>query len=109
MDMSTQHDWYTLIPQRDRMVVDAAAKWLRPIQWHWFITLTFPWNVKGEAADVKLKERLNLKEWTLKTGIYFVADAFLCWILSFAAFAFRFSSGPILRAIPTTSLIQLLW
>jgi hypothetical protein len=30
MDMSKQHDWYTLIPERDRMVVDAAAKWLRP-------------------------------------------------------------------------------
>ena len=30
MDMSTQHDWYTLIPERERMIVDAAAKWLHP-------------------------------------------------------------------------------
>ena len=73
MDMSTQHDWYTLIPERDRMIVDAAAKWLRPIPWQWFITLTFPWNVKGETADVKLKEWLNLIERTLKTRICFVA------------------------------------
>lgn len=58
---------YTLIPERDRMVVDAAAKWLRPIQWQWFVTLTFPWNVKGETADVKLKEWLNLIERALKT------------------------------------------
>src|ERR1019366_10219783 len=64
---------YTLIPERDRMVVDAAAKWLRPIQWQWFVTLTFPWNVKGETADVKLKEWLNLIERTLKTRVCFVA------------------------------------
>lgn len=46
---------------------------MRPIQWQWFITLTFPWNVKGETADVKLKEWLNLIERTLKTRICFVA------------------------------------
>ncbi len=71
--MSEKHLWYNLIPERDRLVVDAAAKWFRPVAWQWFITLTFPWNVRSETADAKLKEWLNIIERTLRTQICFVA------------------------------------
>ena len=68
MEMSKEHLWYNLIPERDRQVVDAAAKWLRPVPWQWFVTLTLPWNVRSETADAKLKEWLNLIERTMRPG-----------------------------------------
>jgi hypothetical protein len=34
-----------------------------------FITLTFPWNVRSETADAKLREGLNLVERTLDTSL----------------------------------------
>jgi hypothetical protein len=71
--MSEQHNWYTTIPERDRAIVDAAAKWLRPVSWQWFVTLTFPWNVRSETADFKLKKWLNQIEKTLKSRVCFVA------------------------------------
>ena len=71
--MSGNINWYTLIPERDRRVVNAAAKWLSPVSWQWFVTLTFPWSVKGETADAKLKEWLNRTERTLRTRVCFVA------------------------------------
>jgi hypothetical protein len=71
--MSERHNWYTTIPERDRAIVDAAAKWLRPVSWQWFVTLTFPWNVRSETADFKLKKWLNQIEKTLKSRVCFVA------------------------------------
>jgi len=71
--MSEKHRWYNLIPERDRQVVDATANWLRPVPWQWFITLTFPWDVRSETADAKLKQWLNLIERTLRTRVCFVA------------------------------------
>jgi hypothetical protein len=70
--MNGNINWYTLIPDRDRKVVDATAKWLRPVPWQWFVTLTFPWNVRSETADAKLKQWLNLTERTLRTKVCFV-------------------------------------
>ena len=40
--MSEKHLWYSLIPARDRMVVDAAAKWLRPVPWQWVRDIDVP-------------------------------------------------------------------
>jgi len=71
--MTGNINWYTLIPEKDRIVVDATARWLRPVSWQWFVTLTFPWNVTSETADAKLKQWLNLIERTLRTRVCFVA------------------------------------
>ena len=71
--MNGINNWYTMIPERERQVVDATAKWLRPVPWQWFITLTFPWNVRSETADARLKQWLNQIERTLRTRVCFVA------------------------------------
>ena len=71
--MNGNANWYTSIAEKDRIVVDATAKWLRPVPWQWFITLTFPWNVRSETADAKLKQWLNLIEQKLRTRVCFVA------------------------------------
>jgi hypothetical protein len=54
--------WYTTLPRRKRRVLDAVAKWLRPVCWQWFICLTFPWNVRPETADKKLKALIDAIE-----------------------------------------------
>jgi hypothetical protein len=36
--------------------VAAIAAWVSPIRWQWFITITFPWNVREETAIKKLRE-----------------------------------------------------
>jgi len=64
--MDGKYNWYTAIPERDRIVIDATAKWLRPVPWQLFVTLTFSWNVRGETADLKLKQWLNTVERELK-------------------------------------------
>ena len=46
--MNGKNTWYTAIPERDRIVIDATAKWLRPVPWQWFVALTFPGNVRGK-------------------------------------------------------------
>jgi hypothetical protein len=74
MGMDGKYNWYTAIPERDRIVVDATAKWLRPVPWQWFVTLTFSWNVRGETADLKLKQWLNTVERELKARVCFVAS-----------------------------------
>jgi hypothetical protein len=73
IEMSEHSNWHTRIPVQDRQVVDAVAKWLNPIPWQWFVTLTFSWNVSGETADQKLKEWLNTVERDLKARVCFVA------------------------------------
>jgi len=65
--------WYTRLSRRDRRLVDATAKWLRPVRWQWFVTLTFPWNVRSETADRKLRELINLLERHHREVISFVA------------------------------------
>jgi len=72
--MDGKYNWYTAIPERDRIVIDATAKWLRPVPWQWFVTLTFSWNVRGETADLKLKQWLNTVERELKARVCFVAS-----------------------------------
>jgi hypothetical protein len=71
--MNDQHNWYTRIPAQERLVIDATAKWLSPVKWQWFITLTFSWNVRGETADLKLKQWLNTVEREMKARVCFVA------------------------------------
>jgi hypothetical protein len=82
MDTVEQHEtetrnnignWYQRIPAGDRDVIDAAARWLRPVKWQWFVTLTFPWNVRAETADRKLKQLINSLEKGLRASICFVA------------------------------------
>jgi len=55
-------DWYSRIPYLDRRAVDAVAKWLRPIPWQWFVTLTFPWDVRDTTALRKLRLLLDALE-----------------------------------------------
>lgn len=55
-------NWLRNIPPQDRLTVDAVAKWLRPVAWQWFITLTFPWNVRQETAVRKLRQFINQLE-----------------------------------------------
>lgn len=49
------------------------GEWLRPIDWQWFITATFSWNVRSETADKKLQHWVNSVERELKTRLCFVA------------------------------------
>jgi hypothetical protein len=59
--MMTHHapDFYERLSVRDRIAVDALSKWLRPVGWQWFVTLTFPWNVKSETAVHKLRQLID--------------------------------------------------
>lgn len=66
-------DWYRSIPFRDRITVDVVAEWLRPVRWQWFATLTFPWNVRSETADKKLKMLINALERHHRANVGFVA------------------------------------
>jgi hypothetical protein len=68
-----RENWYMTIPWRKRRVVDAAAKWLRPVRWQWFVTLTFPWDVAFSTADRKLRELINALERHHRTTIGYVA------------------------------------
>ena len=71
--MSPSSEWYSRIPAHDRQVVDAVAKWLSPVPWQWFVTLTFPWNVRSETADRKIKKWLDTTERELRARVCFVA------------------------------------
>jgi len=64
--------WYENIPKQDRPAVDALGSWLRPVQWQWFVTATFNWNVRSETADRKFEEWINLVERYLKTRVCIV-------------------------------------
>ena len=65
--------WYQRIPPHDRLVVDAVAKWLRPVPWQWFLTITFPWNVRSETAVHKLCSFINELERFSRANACFVA------------------------------------
>jgi hypothetical protein len=65
--------WYTTLPKRKRRVVDAVAKWLRPVRWQWFISLTFPWKIRSETADMKLQALINSLERHHHAPVGFVA------------------------------------
>lgn len=71
--VSTPHTWYQIITPEDRVAVEAAAEWLRPVSWQWFVTLTFPWNVRAETADRKFKSWVDLVEHDLRSRMCFVA------------------------------------
>ena len=71
--ISTRQPWYQMIAPQDRAAVDAVAEWLRPVPWQWFVTLTFPWNVRAETADRKLKGWIDLVEKDLRNRMCFVA------------------------------------
>ena len=67
------NQWYQIIPPQDRAAVDAVAEWLKPVDWQWFITLTFSWNVRAETADQKFKDWVNRVERDLRNRMCFVA------------------------------------
>jgi hypothetical protein len=54
----TSLDWHEQMPLAYRHA-DAVATWLRPIPWQWFVTATFPWNVRAETAVKKLRAFIN--------------------------------------------------
>ena len=66
-------DFYERLTVRGRIVVDALSKWLRPIGWQWFVTLTFPWNVKSETAAHKLRQYIDSLERHYRARVCFVA------------------------------------
>lgn len=65
--------WLRRLPTRDKRVVDAVAKWLRPVEWQWFATLTFPWNVRAETAVRKLRQFINALEKAAHANLCVVA------------------------------------
>jgi hypothetical protein len=71
--MTETNNWYTLIPENERQELDAIAKWLSPVPWQWFVTLTFSWNVRSETADLKLKRWLDAVESELRARVCFIA------------------------------------
>src|ERR1700710_1098823 len=58
---------------RTRQFVESVADWARPIPWQLFVHLTFPWNVRSEAADSKFRAFVNDLEKHLKTRVCFIA------------------------------------
>jgi hypothetical protein len=70
---ASRDTWYTRIPYRDRLAVDAVSEWLRPIRWQWFVPLTFHWNVRAETADKRLRRWINLVERAVGNRMCFVA------------------------------------
>jgi hypothetical protein len=66
-------DFYERLSVRDRIAVDALSKWLRPVPWQWFVTLTFPWNVKSETAVHKLWQYIDSLERHHRSRVCFVA------------------------------------
>lgn len=58
---------------RGRKVVDAIVHWLSLIAWQWFVTLTYPWPTREEAALGLLHEYIDRLEQFLGTRICVVA------------------------------------
>jgi hypothetical protein len=65
--------WYRSIPVSDRIALDAVARWLRPVPWQLFVTLTFPWNVREETAEQKFHVLVDRLERGVRTSVCFVA------------------------------------
>jgi hypothetical protein len=65
--------WRDRISAKDRQAADAISKWIRPIPWQLFLTLTFPWNVRAETAQKKLRQLVNLLEKTHRADVCYVA------------------------------------
>lgn len=61
--------WRDRISVKVRQGVDAVSRWLRPVDWQLFATLTFPWNVRAETADKKLRQLVNLLEKTYRARV----------------------------------------
>jgi hypothetical protein len=57
----------------DREVVTEWGRWLAPIKWQLFVTLTFPWNIAPGTADRKFKEMINSLERAMKERIGYLA------------------------------------
>lgn len=55
--------------RRGSVAVDEAARWLRPIPWQLFASLTFPWNVREETAVLKLRQFIDLLEKTYRCNV----------------------------------------
>ena len=66
-------DFYERLTVQDRLAIDALARWLRPVPWQYFLTCTFPWDVKPETAVRKLRLFINGLEKHHRTRICFVA------------------------------------
>ena len=72
INLRRQRSRLRTIPARDRDVVTTIEKWIHPIPWQWFITLTFPWEVREETAMNKLRQFANELERFARTSVCFV-------------------------------------
>ena len=69
MSKDQLNHWYEDMKPRDRVIVDAVAEMVRPIDWQFFVTFEFPWNVRPETADRKFNTLINELERNTKTRI----------------------------------------
>lgn len=54
-------------------MLDATATWLRPVSWQWFVTYTFPWNVRFETGVARFRTAIQRMQADLRNTICFVA------------------------------------
>jgi hypothetical protein len=66
-------NWCQRSTEKDRFVVSKISEWIRVIDWKWFVTLTFPWNVTHETAVTKLREFINQLERLVRSNVCYVA------------------------------------
>lgn len=64
--------WLQRLSAQDRKAVDAIVHWIKPVPWRWFITLTFPWNVRWQTAVKKLRQFAQRLEEHTKARVCFV-------------------------------------
>src|SRR5258708_3315810 len=72
MSRDQSKHWYDDMQRRDRVIVDAVAEMVRPIEWQYFVTVDFPWDVRPETADGKFNAFINELERGMKTRIGYV-------------------------------------
>jgi hypothetical protein len=72
MSRDQSKHWYDDMQRRNRVIVDAVAEMVRPIEWQLFVTVEFPWDVRPETADRKFNALINELERDMKTRIGYV-------------------------------------
>ncbi len=65
--------WLRAVPPEDRHALQVTGDWLRQIQWQYFATITFPWNVTDSTANSYFRRWMDTIEQTLRTRVCYVA------------------------------------
>jgi hypothetical protein len=65
--------WSNRLSEPDRRLVDAVNDWLAPIEWQFFVTLEFTWDVRSETAHSTLKEYLRRIGEQIREPVCFIA------------------------------------